>query len=209
MTKADSRLKGQYDKQLSTTSSLILELQESEKKRWEQFVRVYTPLIRFWISKHQIAANSQDDVLQECLVSVLKSIKEFTRADSKGTFRAWLKTIVHRRVLDHFRQQSRNQAQHKGDLNYLESVVPSNPEDLDAEEQEFLQLKARAMELVRQSCSERTWQMFWQTVVENRPSAVVAENFGVSSAAVRVARGRILKKLRNLLIDPENPRVDP
>lgn len=57
------------------------------------------------------------------------------------------------------------------------------------------------MELARQNCTENSWQMFWQTVVEDRPTADVAIEFAVSPAAVRMAHGRVLSVLRQYLID--------
>jgi RNA polymerase sigma-70 factor (ECF subfamily) len=57
-------------------------------------------------------------------------------------------------------------------------------------------LYQRALEQVRGEFEVRTWQMFWQTLVENRSAADVAAEFGVSSAAVRKARSRVLLRLR-------------
>ena len=39
-------------------------------------------------------------------------------------------------------------------------------------------------------------QMFWQTVVEDRAADAVAAQFGVSTAAVRKARSRVLRRLK-------------
>ena len=62
-------------------------------------------------------------------------------------------------------------------------------------------MRARALELVRQSTTEKTWQMFWLSTVEQVPSAEIARQFGVSSAAVRVARQRVLQRLRSLMVE--------
>jgi RNA polymerase sigma-70 factor (ECF subfamily) len=50
--------------------------------------------------------------------------------------------------------------------------------------------------LVRDEFEQRTWQMFWLVAVENQPVATVADRFGVSSAAVRKAKSRILFRLK-------------
>ena len=54
----------------------------------------------------------------------------------------------------------------------------------------------RALDLVRGEFEDRTWQMFWASVVEERSAAAVAEQFGVSAAAVRKARSRVLRRLK-------------
>ena len=57
------------------------------------------------------------------------------------------------------------------------------------------------MQLVRSSTAEKTWQMFWLSVVEQVPTAEIAEQYGVSNAAVRVAKSRVLMRLRRLFVD--------
>jgi RNA polymerase sigma-70 factor (ECF subfamily) len=49
---------------------------------------------------------------------------------------------------------------------------------------------------VRGEFNERNWEMFWQSVVEGRPSAVVVAEPGVSPGAVRQARARVLRRLK-------------
>jgi RNA polymerase sigma-70 factor (ECF subfamily) len=56
-----------------------------------------------------------------------------------------------------------------------------------------------AAEQVRAEVSERQWLAFWQTSVEDRPAAKVAEEFGMSVGSVYVARSRITKRIRNLI----------
>jgi RNA polymerase sigma-70 factor (ECF subfamily) len=59
----------------------------------------------------------------------------------------------------------------------------------------------RALELVRAEFEERTWQMFWQTVVEDWAAADVAAELGVSAAAVRMARSRVLRRLEEAVAE--------
>lgn len=54
----------------------------------------------------------------------------------------------------------------------------------------------RALEMVRSEFEERSWQMFWQVAVEDLPVAEVAERFGVTRAAVRKAKSRVLFRLK-------------
>jgi DNA-directed RNA polymerase specialized sigma24 family protein len=57
------------------------------------------------------------------------------------------------------------------------------------------------MELTRRSTSEKSWQMFWLTTVEKMPTADVASQFQVSTAAVRVAKARVTQRLKDLLME--------
>ena len=71
--------------------------------------------------------------------------------------------------------------------------------EIEAEESAVQGLRARVMELVRRDCSEKAWQMFWMTTVDGLAASEVAARFGVTSAAVRVAKARVLNKLRALM----------
>lgn len=91
--------------ELLTRSSLILGLKNFSRDRWTNFVIVYAPLLKFWIRQKGIPDSATEDILQESLQSICCSIENFHRDSTKGKFRGWLRTIVDRRIADHFRQQ--------------------------------------------------------------------------------------------------------
>ena len=62
-------------------------------------------------------------------------------------------------------------------------------------------LHRRALELVRGEFEDRTWQMFWRTFIDERPPAAVAGELGVTPAAVRKAKSRVLHRLKQQFTD--------
>ena len=54
---------------------------------------------------------------------------------------------------------------------------------------------------MRGEFEDRTWQMFWLTAVEDREPADVAAGFGVTPVAVRKAKSRVLRRLREEIGD--------
>jgi len=80
----------------------------------------------------------------------------------------------------------------------LQEVIDAASVALGADDppQEVENLSRRALELVRREFEERTWQMFWVTVVEDRSPVDVAADFAVTPAAVRKAKSRVLHRLR-------------
>jgi len=187
--------------ELLTRSSLIAGLKEFSAERWRNFVLVYSPLLKYWIQRKRVHPNAVDDVLQESLQSIVAGIVGFERDAARGRFRGWLRTIVERRVADHFRTKPAELLAGPELLRSVPNPLQKDPEDIETEQQLFDEMRLRAMELVRQSTAERTWQMFWQSVVEQVPTAEVARQFGVSNAAVRVARQRVLQRLRQLMVE--------
>ena len=165
-------------------------------------MRLYSPLMRFWLGKERAPPAHRDDILQECMSSIVGSVSQFDRVDG-GSFRGWLRTIVRRRVADFHRHRPPESPAPPGMIESVAVADPKLAEEFETEEQALADLRARALELARQTVDARTWEMFWAFAVESRPSAEVAKQFGVSSAAVRMAAGRVRKILRDLMIDGE------
>jgi RNA polymerase sigma-70 factor (ECF subfamily) len=62
-------------------------------------------------------------------------------------------------------------------------------------------LFARALDLIRGEFEERTWSAFWRTAVDGRAAKDVGADLGMSAGAVRVAKSRVLRRLRQELGD--------
>jgi RNA polymerase sigma-70 factor (ECF subfamily) len=68
-------------------------------------------------------------------------------------------------------------------------------------EQEYRTFVAQAaLRLMRDSFSETTWRACWEHVVEGRTASQVAVELDISENAVYLARGRVLKRLRDELV---------
>ena len=52
------------------------------------------------------------------------------------------------------------------------------------------------LEMLRDSFDPKSWRMFWESAVEGREPADVAEEMGVSRWAVYKARSRVLQRLK-------------
>jgi RNA polymerase sigma-70 factor (ECF subfamily) len=80
----------------------------------------------------------------------------------------------------------------------LQEVAQSEVLAADEEDppSELEALRRRALELVRAQVEERTWQAFWLTAIEEQPPTEVAARLGVSATAVRMARSRVLRRLK-------------
>jgi RNA polymerase sigma-70 factor (ECF subfamily) len=61
------------------------------------------------------------------------------------------------------------------------------------------ELIRRALALLRPDFRPASWDAFWQTAVLGRPDGEVAGEFGLTVNAVRVARCRVLGRLRQEL----------
>ncbi len=58
------------------------------------------------------------------------------------------------------------------------------------------QVYKRALEQVRCEFEERTWEAFWLSAVEDQAPALLSKRLGMSPAAIRQAKSRVLRRLK-------------
>ena len=77
------------------------------------------------------------------------------------------------------------------------------PEDSHADElfETNVLLKHRAIAMIRAEFEEKTWRAFWRAVVDEHETAEIADELEMSCAAVRQAKCRVLRRLRQELED--------
>lgn len=85
----------------------------------------------------------------------------------------------------------------------FEQVVDASivPNEEPTENEQLQQLIHRALQQVQCEFEQNTWQAFWRSVVDGLPTDIVSRELNVSSAAIRQARSRVLRKLRQQLGD--------
>jgi RNA polymerase sigma-70 factor, ECF subfamily len=188
-----------------TPRSLLDCVHANESRGWERLVALYAPLVFHWCRQHGLQDSDAADVAQEVFRAVLTHFGTFRKEKKGDTFRGWLRTIFRNKVNDLFRQRAREPAGAGGSdaQTFLsQQPGPSAPEEVAlADGPAERDLLNRALALLRGEFEERTWQAFWQTTVESRETGDVAADLGMSSGAVRVAKCRVLHRLREFLGD--------
>ncbi|MBI1313336.1 hypothetical protein GC176_18750 [bacterium] len=65
----------------------------------------------------------------------------------------------------------------------------------------FSEVLWHALESIRGEFHERTWLAFWSVVIDDRQTAEVAAELNMKPGTVRVAKSRVLMRLRHELGD--------
>jgi RNA polymerase sigma-70 factor (ECF subfamily) len=188
------------DSQRATTPSLLAGLRANDPAAWDRLVRVYAPLVWHWCRASGLQEQDQADVLQEVFQAVARRLPQF-RHEPGGTFRGWLRTVTRSKICDLFRRRRREPVGAGGSdaQRWLGQVeAPVLPEEVADPVEDRLLLRA-VLDRLRGEFAERTWQAFWRTVVECRAAVDVAAELGMSPGAVRVAKCRVLGRLREEL----------
>ena len=188
-----------------TSPSLIAALREKNPDAWDRLVELYAPTVVQWCRHMKLGEQEIPDVLQEVFHAVATRLHQFRRDRESDTFRGWLRTVTRNKVMDHFR--SREVIGVGGtEARALFAEVPeaSVPAENDTPDGQIeTRLLQRALKLIQEYFEERTWKAFWMTVVEGRETADVAADLAMKPGTVRVAKSRVLSRLRQELGDVE------
>ena len=183
----------------STSSSLLAKVKARDQEAWTRLVRIYGPLVGFWLQQGHLQPSDARDVFQEVFKAVAEGIGGFRKDRPCDRFRGWLRIIVRNKLADHFRRQGTQPEAVGGSEAYrhLQEVeAPGSPMEDTEERGAIQQLRLRAVEVLRGEFEERTWQAFWRVAVDGQTATDVAEDLGVTASAVRLAKSRVLRRLR-------------
>jgi RNA polymerase sigma-70 factor (ECF subfamily) len=188
---------------IATSCSLLAGLHGNDSLAWERLISLYAPLVWNWCRKTNLPGQDVPDVVQEVFKAVATHIQCFHKDSPHDTFRGWLRTITKNKVHDYFRslrQQPRGAGGTEAQQRWLQMADPEGSEDVDAEGLEN-ELFHRALALIQAEFEERTWRAFWSVAVDGRSPQEAALELGMSCGAVRVAKCRVLHRLRQELGD--------
>jgi RNA polymerase sigma-70 factor (ECF subfamily) len=186
----------------ATSLSLLFRLRENDAAAWDRLVILYAPLVYYWCRKLGLPDQDAADIFQDVFQSVATKIASFHKDQPGDTFRGWLRMITHNKVQDHFRRQGRQpQAAGGSEANLRLSQLPfsEDVEESNDDQQAYQQLVQRALELIRNEFTPRTWQAFWRVAVDGQRPVDVAEELKMQPGTVRVAKSRVLQRLRQEL----------
>jgi RNA polymerase sigma-70 factor (ECF subfamily) len=185
-----------------TSLSLLQRIRNGDASGWGRVVSLYSPLVYHWCRRFGVEGADADDVLQEVFQAASQNIATFRRENQGDTFRGWLRGITRHKALAFWRGRQHQPAAGGGSeaLQRLESVADTEPGDGEEADQ-VSSLFHRALGLLQGEFEPRTWQAFWRVTVDGQSSTEVAAELQMTANAVRMAKSRVLHRLREELGD--------
>src|SRR5262249_22290856 len=170
---------------------------------------LYAPLVWHWCRRSGLPEEDRSDVVQDVFGAVAGRVADF-QARAPGGFRGWLRVITRHKICDLGRRRQHEPSATGGSeaQRWLGQVADSEEDLTDAsvsDEADRRFLIQRVVDLLRPEFSEQTWQAFWRTAVEGRLAVEVVAELGMSPGAVRVAKCRVLQRLRGELGESIGP----
>lgn len=197
------------DEFIPTRHSLLTRLKNwDDQEGWSEFFDTYWKLIYGVARKAGLAEADAQEVVQETVVSVANRMRDFKTGREHGSFKAWLLTIVRRRIADQVRKRSPDQRQvvHRSSEDTARTATieripdPNGPEIEVAWDQEWERNRTDlALARLQRKVSAKQFQIFQMLVARELQAADVARILGVSATLVYVTKHRLGKLFRQEL----------
>jgi RNA polymerase sigma factor (sigma-70 family) len=177
-----------------TSVSLLERLRlRPDPESWRRLVDLYEPLIRGWLRRHSLQPPDADDLVQEVLGVLVRELPGFVHDLRPGAFRRWLRTITVNRLRTFWRTR-RPGADVARVLDQLED--PDSGLSRLWDEEHDRHVVTRLLALIEPEFEPVTWRAFRGLMLEGKTTAGVATEVGVTPNAVRIAKSRVLRRLR-------------
>jgi RNA polymerase sigma-70 factor (ECF subfamily) len=188
---------------IPTRYSLLSRLQNwGDEASWKDFFDTYWRLIYSVARRAGLTETEAQEVVQETVISVAKSIHRFRRDPKSGSFKGWLRNLTRWRIADQLRKRTRLPGYEDltggGRLPEPDEIPDTPDESAGArwEEEWQANLLQAAIDRVRQQVKEEQFQMFDLQVLREWPVERIAETLGVSAARVYLAKHRVTSMIK-------------
>ncbi len=191
---------------LPTRHSLLSRLRDwDDQESWRHFFNLYWKLLYNMACKRGLTGPEAQDVVQETVIAVARTMPGFQYQPERCSFKSWLRHLLEKKIADQFRRRARASPavslQSGEGLDVLENLAAPGAEAPDAmwEEQWRQHLLETAIERVKTKVSTKQFQIFHRLVVQGFAPSEVAHTLNVNIARVYLAKHRVSSRVRNEL----------
>jgi RNA polymerase sigma factor (sigma-70 family) len=180
----------------SKTSTTLLDWlrDPADGEAWGEFAKRYRQKILECCLHNRLQPADAEDVAQNLLASIHDRIRKFVYDPAKGRFRDWLSTTTRNACRDFYTgDESRRYRPLLDDLPTRKDLEQALD---DQARTELLQI---SLGQIRTKVSPRDYEIFIRRVFDRIRAATVAQEQGMSVAAVDMAKYRVQKKLKETI----------
>ena len=184
---------------LETRSSLINRLKDTiNGESWEVFFNTYWELIFSVARRAGLSEADSQDIVQETILKVHKSLDRFKYNRERGSFKGWLRTITRSRLTEHFKKQQRQpqtqQPREDEDDPLANLADPQGPELERIWSEEWSRsLIQRSLASLKQQVSLKQYQIFKCHCIDEWTVKETCDALNVNAAQVYMAKQRVGK----------------
>jgi RNA polymerase sigma factor (sigma-70 family) len=178
-----------------TSPSLLLRIRDpNDQAAWEEFLSIYSVIVRDYCYRRHLQSADVDDVIQDVMASVSTAIKRFEYDPTKGRFRAWLGTIAANCIKTRMSQAAKESVQtvFAGNMNLNETSSDPDSDWISVFSEHIFRT---ACSRIRKDFADKTWECFNASWIRNEIAGDIAERLNIPVHSVYVNKSRVLKRL--------------
>ena len=181
-----------------TRVSLIIRLPDAaDVDAWRDFAESYEPFVYRFARRRGLQDADAREVVQEVFLGVARAIRRWEPDANRARFRTWLFRIAKNQLLNKLSSRRREMVLDTGAWERVEADAAQDFSCSPEEEAEYRQaVFSWAASRIEKQVKPKTWSAFWLSSVDGRGIEEVADELGVSTGQVYVARSRVIRKLR-------------
>ena len=178
----------------ATKPSLLLRIRDArDSASWNEFAEIYGPVIRSYCRRRGLQPTDADDVVQEILAQVARSIGTFEYEPARGRFRDWLGRVTRNKITRFFESKGREGPTIGNDAS---AQREASAEDSEWSANIHARILEAALARIRFGFEPSTWDAFERIWCVGLPAPEVARTLGMTIDAVYAAKSRVLRRLR-------------
>jgi RNA polymerase sigma-70 factor (ECF subfamily) len=192
------RTRQPFEDEIPTRGSLLSRLRDlQDDSSWQEFFETYWKLIYSAAVKAGLPDEAAQEVVQETVLTVSRSIQDFRYDPSVGSFKGWLLHTTRWRILDQLKKRKRLE-ENARKIEELEDHLDDESARIDATwEAEWQQnLVDAAIQRVKRVVNPKHFQAFELYTLKEWPAARVAKALGMNVAMVHLIKHRIVTRIR-------------
>jgi|LakMenE01Jun11ns_1017448.scaffolds.fasta_scaffold9879788_2 RNA polymerase sigma-70 factor (ECF subfamily) len=186
-----------------TRASLLIKLQNvDDVDAWETFVKLYSPALFRTARKLNLQPVDAENVVQEVLLVVAKSVGSWLGRQDRGSFMAWLLRIARNKSVDLLTRRATKPMRavtSLDDPNLSQIAAMQSDAEIQLDREYRWELFNQAAEEAKKVVSEQTWKAFWMTTVESVSIEDAARILQVRPGVIYLSRCRVMERIKQLI----------
>jgi RNA polymerase sigma-70 factor, ECF subfamily len=182
------------DDSRSVSTTLLERLIGQENDAYARLQFLFRDTVTAALRRKGVPERDVEDLCQNVFLRVWRGLPGFKRDGQGASFRRWLHTITRNVALDYFRQPRAGRIE----TDQLGQIPESLDDDTAADQVGEVH---RMLDTIRGDFNETTFQIFVRYWLEGRETDQLAGEYGMKKGAVREARNRVMKRLRETYFD--------
>ena len=176
---------------MTLLKKIAVQVTGEREAAWVRFFGLYEPAIKRFVAWHD-SSHDPDDVVQDIFLKLVNVVQSGGYDSSKGSFRAFLATMIRRHLVSLYRKDQARGAGLHVDIDDAEPSVSADvAEQIDLKWRMARHQSAIEHVLTKTAISAQSRDIYRAYVEEGRSLDEVAAQFGVAKAVIYKIKSRV------------------